>query len=1573
MPSPGGAASCSLSIPASAQNGYSFTLPRNRTIFDINIEAFEQKPWKQPGVDITDYFNFSLDEDGWKSYCQQLDQFRQRVTMFTQFPDYNLSRRNQVLESDLGSPKAMLSEAAQWEHREKSFLHMENVERRLMGLQMPKGRAIQVESGVSERIPSADIRRPRRLDSDVVIQPKGRAIQVESGVSERIPSADIRRPRRLESDVVIQIAMDGSKENVSIPCEGELKHAEQGHEDCLMLEYENEPNEGMLSRDFDGQGYWEITDPIVHCYPEVAETGLKGAADKVKDKLDYPKGESEDLLRLDDSLMEAEISSGAGVQVMAESNLKGAGGEVKDKLDYSKGESENSLRVDDSPMEAEFASGVGVQVMQSLSSSDLDSHSEASKDDGCLNKIHAAIRKTSLDSLTGMQESVRSDCDLSNDSGINATKKEMEDIKGNTFDCRLSPEVYKGCSTSGHNVMSELNLPAENEQASIRSPRKSQNDVDPFEVSYGIKESKHDHRTDIRGHLSANKETKMSVSYKSRKYAEKHASEKSSAKSSHKKGDHDNHPRINQNKRDCFEQRASGRDSALKHRERYSREWHRDTRGERVVCHEHCDESISECGSIFLGKDSSTRHKKERENEHLIQTGAVNHEHRYREKHVQEMHRRHIAKCDGDNGIFDHSFRRAAPCSGREDRTPEKRDKYDRSSCFDLYGSNKYIEYDAERLRHLDGRPLDSQMYEHHFEDERGRHDTTLLRNHLHRSCRSHEKFLDHRKHFAIREIVSRYEKYEYCFAPSSKDCHHSSYENDSKFHDDEHITEERGTYVDDIVREKSYGRLAKPRPDADDKVSFEHGDPNLTSQEESFLCERSSRNEKSFVKQHLFSGRKFSDDCRLSNVQKELVNERTRRSSSSDAWEHGKFVLHNFDEGRHEPATLGRREAVNMHLNGLKRKFHKRANEVTVASEIHRVVIETIDEEQKDSRHIEEVHLLEVPLHVPKSQGTHNHPTSLKERVRELKSEHSDDNFLRKCEDKHPISQSNVDDEIEEGQLIEESDDQHVGSMTEYWNPKKKVALPAVKASQSVHLEEKNTQAKESTPDNKIFGGYDSNRILETLAKMEKRRERFKEPLALKRGPEKTPEPQLEVATVTDEPKQQRPARKRRAFSSLPFLKTPPSSSKASSPPPVQEHLLCSESDEENEEEDEEEREGDQKTSERFLAVRRPVKEVSEEAVGSSTEAYGKSEGEEKFWSSSKIDEGLKEFAKKIPILEPVRVGVAPKERPLAINLELGLYRAKVLTRNSRFKEAEEILLKRAVQASPKNRFAWHIWALFEASQGDINKGRKLLKIGHAVNPRDPVILQSLALLEYNHSSANVARVWFRRASEIDPRHQPVWVAWGWMEWKEGNINTARELYQRALSIDSTSESAARCLQAWGVLEQRMGNLSVAKRLFRSSLNINSQSYITWMTWASLEEEQGNPIRAEEIRNLYFQQRIEVVDDASWVMGFLDIIDPALDSIKRLLNLDQTSNLKGQEILRTLEETNNRTTEASDTTVVNGNDEGSEDNAGLWARDFDLDAFIRDKLSLDASALDALLENSQPRRIKSSRRIWRS
>ncbi|RAL49269.1 hypothetical protein DM860_017549 [Cuscuta australis] len=283
--------------------------------------------------------------------------------------------------------------------------------------------------------------------------------------------------------------------------------------------------------------------------------------------------------------------------------------------------------------------------------------------------------------------------------------------------------------------------------------------------------------------------------------------------------------------------------------------------------------------------------------------------------------------------------------------------------------------------------------------------------------------------------------------------------------------------------------------------------------------------------------------------------------------------------------------------------------------------------------------------------------------------------------------------------------------------------------------------------------------------------------------------------------------------------------------------------------------------------------------------------------------------------------------------------------------------LFEKAVQASPKNRFAWHVWGAFEANLGNIDQGRKLLRIGYILNPRDPVLLQSLALIEYKHSSVSVARVLFQRASELDPRHQAVWNAWGWMEWKEGNISTARKLYQKVLSINSTNENAGRCLQAWGHLEQSVGNLSAARKLFISSLKINSQSSVTWMAWANLEEELGNYVLADEIRNLYSQQ-CTVDDNESMVTGFLHIIDPAIGSLKKILNLGQSS--------------------SRNASGTDGNSHGEESHSNgrtlddAVASSFNLDNFIRKHLSLEPLELTSLFESclrQDPKKIRSPRR----
>lgn len=91
--------------------------------------------------------------------------------------------------------------------------------------------------------------------------------------------------------------------------------------------------------------------------------------------------------------------------------------------------------------------------------------------------------------------------------------------------------------------------------------------------------------------------------------------------------------------------------------------------------------------------------------------------------------------------------------------------------------------------------------------------------------------------------------------------------------------------------------------------------------------------------------------------------------------------------------------------------------------------------------------------------------------------------------------------------------------------------------------------------------------------------------------------------------------------------------------------------------------------------------------------------------------------------------------------------------------------------------------------------------------------------------------------------------------------------------------------------------------------------------------------------------------------MGFLDIIDPAIDSIKRLLNLEKV--------------------QASSATKDPGEDEQSggfstdyvNDSINESGSGFDLDQFIRQKLSLDPSKLDVRFESSRT----TAAHIWRS
>lgn len=44
-----------------------------KPITELSLDTFEDKPWRKPGADITDYFNYGFDELTWSAYCSKQD------------------------------------------------------------------------------------------------------------------------------------------------------------------------------------------------------------------------------------------------------------------------------------------------------------------------------------------------------------------------------------------------------------------------------------------------------------------------------------------------------------------------------------------------------------------------------------------------------------------------------------------------------------------------------------------------------------------------------------------------------------------------------------------------------------------------------------------------------------------------------------------------------------------------------------------------------------------------------------------------------------------------------------------------------------------------------------------------------------------------------------------------------------------------------------------------------------------------------------------------------------------------------------------------------------------------------------------------------------------------------------------------------------------------------------------------------------------------------------------------------------------------------------------------------------
>ncbi|XP_032399841.1 pre-mRNA 3'-end-processing factor FIP1 [Etheostoma spectabile] len=52
-------------------------------VLEADMESFEEKPWRKPGADLSDYFNYGFNEDSWKAYCEKQKRLRMGLEVST--------------------------------------------------------------------------------------------------------------------------------------------------------------------------------------------------------------------------------------------------------------------------------------------------------------------------------------------------------------------------------------------------------------------------------------------------------------------------------------------------------------------------------------------------------------------------------------------------------------------------------------------------------------------------------------------------------------------------------------------------------------------------------------------------------------------------------------------------------------------------------------------------------------------------------------------------------------------------------------------------------------------------------------------------------------------------------------------------------------------------------------------------------------------------------------------------------------------------------------------------------------------------------------------------------------------------------------------------------------------------------------------------------------------------------------------------------------------------------------------------------------------------------------------------
>eukprot|EP01024_Parvocaulis_polyphysoides_P050724 TRINITY_DN494_c0_g2_i1.p1 TRINITY_DN494_c0_g2~~TRINITY_DN494_c0_g2_i1.p1 ORF type:complete len:267 (-),score=44.13 TRINITY_DN494_c0_g2_i1:277-1077(-) len=211
--------------------------------------------------------------------------------------------------------------------------------------------------------------------------------------------------------------------------------------------------------------------------------------------------------------------------------------------------------------------------------------------------------------------------------------------------------------------------------------------------------------------------------------------------------------------------------------------------------------------------------------------------------------------------------------------------------------------------------------------------------------------------------------------------------------------------------------------------------------------------------------------------------------------------------------------------------------------------------------------------------------------------------------------------------------------------------------------------------------------------------------------------------------------------------------------------------------------------------------------------------------------------------------------------------------------------LFQKALSLAKRSRYILLSYGLWELQRGDVDKARQIFRQGCESNPADVPLMQAYGLLEARFGESETARSLFEKASQIDPNHIPVLQAWALLESGQGRLEESRKLLKIAIERATKNVDQVFCFQAWGCIEEKLQNYATARDLFKCALRIDTQNEPSWVAWIQMEERLGLMNRAQEVRLLRTQQKVDIQQGTNFTTRPQPSINPVLNTISNWFN----------------------------------------------------------------------------------------